>query len=138
MPTGFADRARRFLAGREDDAADGLSSLRWLSSRAVELDPGSPRPGPGGERSDESDGTPGDQDGPTVAGGTAAGSVGRERSGRSEESPAAFDPWWEERLPEGTAPIRHRPPAACFVPAACARLGPCDRHAAGAPCQVDR
>ena len=37
--------------------------------------------------------------------------------------------------PPGSAPVRYLPPAGCLGPTACARLGPCARHAA-ARCAV--
>lgn len=44
--------------------------------------------------------------------------------------------WWTDRLPESPAPILHLPPAMCIAPSACSRISPCDRHAAGEPCQI--
>lgn len=42
--------------------------------------------------------------------------------------------WWHDR--GAATPILMLPPATCIAPIACSRLGPCDRHADGQPCQV--
>lgn len=70
---------------------------------------------------------------------------------RTKESPAD-DVWWPDPakrvLPPTAdadargihtafAPILHLPPAECIAPIACSRLGQCERHAAGRPCQAD-
>ena len=47
---------------------------------------------------------------------------------------AAADDGWTARMRAASAPIRHLPPAGCIGPLACSRLGPCERHARGAPC----
>ena len=44
--------------------------------------------------------------------------------------------WWDDRVPEGTARIIALPPRGCRFPIACARLGPCARHAVGGGCSV--
>ncbi len=44
--------------------------------------------------------------------------------------------WWDDRVPEGSAPVLHLPPRACLGPRICARIGACERHAAGRPCLV--
>lgn len=45
-------------------------------------------------------------------------------------------PGSDDCAPDGSAPILHLPPRDCLGPRVCARLGPCQRHAAGAPCLV--
>ncbi|MDP9364974.1 MAG: PLATZ transcription factor family protein [Chloroflexota bacterium] len=82
---------------------------------------------------------------------SAAPETGCEVSEECEESPTSGVVWWPDptlrQLPDGAdgwnmgvreafAPILHFPPPGCVGPVACARLGPCDRHAAGAPCRV--
>jgi hypothetical protein len=54
----------------------------------------------------------------------------------SEKSPLQQSPavWWDDRVPEGSVPILHLPPRNCHAPRVCSRLGPCERHAGGAPC----
>ena len=46
--------------------------------------------------------------------------------------------WWREGGAAYQAPILHLPPRECFVPRACSRLGPCERHGRGQPCQRAR
>ena len=63
-----------------------------------------------------------------------AADSGREESEQSEES--RVEPWWDDVVPAGSAPILHLPPRGCIAPIACSRLGPCERQAAGRPCLV--
>ncbi len=58
----------------------------------------------------------------------------RERRGQGGDPPRV---WWNDTVPEGSAPVLHLPPRGCLGPRVCARLGPCDRHAAGTPCRVE-
>ena len=67
-------------------------------------------------------------------GGVATTEPEREESERSEERAGPAGVWWDDRMPAGSAPILCLPPAGCIAPRACARLGPCERHAAGRPC----
>jgi hypothetical protein len=46
--------------------------------------------------------------------------------------------WWNDRVPAGSSAIRYLPPRGCRGPQVCSRIGPCDRHRAGAPCEVAR
>ena len=109
----YAERARRFLATL-------------------------PHPAEGADRCREKRSALSGAEAPTPAGGT---DTGREKSEQSEESPgrgAPPDPaaiWWKDS-PAATAPISWIPPRECVGPVACARLGPCVRHAAGRPCRV--
>ena len=43
---------------------------------------------------------------------------------------------WEREMRASFAPILHLPPKSCIAPSACSRLGPCDRHTDGQPCQI--
>jgi len=117
--TSYADRARRFLA-EQSAATDG-----------------------GGDESDQSDESPPDRDlssltslsSPPEAGTpspTGSGVEGEE-SDQSGETPTEAV-WWDDRVPVGSAPILCLPPPPCIAPRACARLGPCARHVAGASC----
>ena len=76
---------------------------------------------------------------------------GREESDKSEErgadgnggvwwddpilAPPSDDGWLRE-VRASYAPILHLPPRGCLGPSVCSRVGPCDRHAAGRPCDV--
>ena len=44
--------------------------------------------------------------------------------------------WWDDRVLAGSAPVLHLPPRGCVGPRACARLGPCPRHAVGLACEA--
>ena len=61
-----------------------------------------------------------------------------EGSEESEErvGPDPPDDEWTALTRAAYAPVLHLPPEGCLGPRACARLGPCPRHAAGAPCEV--
>jgi len=37
--------------------------------------------------------------------------------------------WWDDRVPEESAPILHLPPQQRIAPRACSRFGLCERHA---------
>lgn len=118
----YADRARRFLAeqsrvteggGDESDRSDesppdrALSSLSSLSSPPQS---GNPSPTPFGVEGDEREDRDQGGDAPTEA------------------------VWWDDGMPAGSASIFCLPPPPCIAPRACARLGPCARHVAGASC----
>lgn len=44
--------------------------------------------------------------------------------------------WWTDRVPAGSSAIRYLPPRRCLGPRVCSRIGPCERHLAGSPCEV--
>ena len=68
---------------------------------------------------------------------TRAADSGREESEQSEERAGGpVEPWWDDIVPAGSAPILHLPPREGVAPIACSRLGPCERHRAGRPCHV--
>ncbi len=46
--------------------------------------------------------------------------------------------WWDDANFASSLPISHQPPRECITPRACSRLGPCDRHVVGNPCQVSQ
>ncbi len=47
------------------------------------------------------------------------------------------DPWLAQ-VRGAFAPVLYLPPRGCLGRSVCSRLGPCDRHAAGQPCDVRR
>jgi len=73
--------------------------------------------------------------------GAATAGTDREESDGSEERGDIGGPggaravWWRD-VADATAPIVWIPPRECCGPVACARLGPCDRLAAGRPCRT--
>ncbi len=56
---------------------------------------------------------------------------------RDSELAAPADGWTDDAIFTSAAPIR-RLPRECIGPRVCSRLGPCERHVAGNPCQVGR
>ena len=69
---------------------------------------------------------------------TGSATAGRELVSRSmAEAEAAAADEWTRQMRAAFAPARFDPPAGCLGPIACARLGSCDRHAAGRSCPVD-
>ena len=69
----------------------------------------------------------------------AAGALDRERSEKSEErsvAPPATDDGWANEMRSASAAALHLPPTGCLGPRVCSRIGVCDRHAAGRPCEV--
>ena len=44
--------------------------------------------------------------------------------------------WWTDRVPAGSSPILYLPPRGCLGPRVCSRIGPCERHLAGNPCEI--
>ena len=70
-----------------------------------------------------------------------APAIARAESAESAESPppvGALPPdEWTRQMRDSFAPVRFDPPAGCLGPFVCARLGPCDRRAAGRQCPID-
>ncbi len=124
MVPSYAERARRFLAERAGVTDGGCE-------RSDKSDESLPRPHLSSLSSLLSQPESGTTS-PTQTG------MGREESDKSDERGDAPTEgvWWDDRVPTGSAPILCLPPRTCFVPRACARLGPCERHVAGAPCLV--
>ena len=50
---------------------------------------------------------------------------------------AAADDGWTAPMRAAFAPVLHMPPEGCIGPRACSRLGPCERHARGEPCETE-
>ena len=48
---------------------------------------------------------------------------------------ALADEEWQPQVRAAYSPERHPTPAGCFARLACSRLGPCERHARGEPCE---
>ena len=46
--------------------------------------------------------------------------------------------WWSDRVPAASSAIRYLPPRGCLGPQVCSRIGPCERHRAGTPCEIAR
>ena len=147
--TSYAERARRFLAERaaipntERERSEGSEESRGPAALLSHLSLSS-RPEPdggvsatvatGGERSEES------EESPVLGALVRTDRAVREKSEGCEERAATARSesaavWWDDRGAE--APVRHAPPRGCLGPRVCARLGPCDRHAAGRPCLVE-
>ena len=59
----------------------------------------------------------------------------REYEETNEPADAAHAGWPRE-MRTAFAPVRFEPPAGCLGPVVCARIGSCDRHAGGRPCEV--
>ncbi len=122
--TSYAERARRFLAERAGVTDGGCE-------RSDQSDESLPRPHLSSLSSLLSQ--------PESDEGTLTElKTGCEESDESEQgSDAPIEGvWWDDRVPTGSAPILCLPPRTCIAPRACARLGPCERHEAGAPCLV--
>ncbi len=116
MTSSYAEQARRFLAeragvaGARCDESDGRLRRPDLSSLSSQPDSGSSAP--------------------------AEQAASCEQSDESDERVSGDGVWWDDRVPASSAPVFYLPPRTCLGPRICARVGPCERHKEGEPCEI--
>ncbi len=70
----------------------------------------------------------------TIASADEINAVNEQRVDAVEMEPIPI--WWIDRVPAGSSPILYLPPQGCLGPRVCSRIGPCERHLAGNPCEI--